>query len=79
MCVKCSGSGFVVATHKKNGGLYAFRCLCAESRSRGISEKITPWTDRLCREFEPDQFTPEFPDPKKFIINPKEKTEDVPF
>lgn len=78
-CVKCSGSGWVVATHKKNGGLYAFKCLCSSSRGRSLAASIPAWVDKYYKDYEPDNFVPSFPDPKGKIIEPKKLDDDIPF
>jgi hypothetical protein len=61
MCLKCSGTGWVIAEHKENKGVYGFRCTCGSADRKGLSQSIDKWSDYLTRIFKV-QFTPTTPD-----------------
>jgi hypothetical protein len=72
-CYRCRSSGFLVATSKKNGAIYAFVCGCSVSKSKGISRSIPLWSDRFASEFVLD--APETPqaqkEPEQLKSNPQ--------
>lgn len=55
VCSRCNSSGFVVAKHKTQGGLYAFLCDCDIPRVRGLAKIIKPWRS-AGDEFEADSY-----------------------
>ena len=50
-CSYCNSSGWVTATSRDLGYIYAFRCTCDIPRRKQLSERIPLWTERFRGEF----------------------------
>lgn len=78
-CFRCRDSGFIVATHKNQNGLFAFKCGCGVSIRKGLSDSIPVWSSRHAPDFVPDEDSglggvlraPSPVSPIKPIITPK--------
>lgn len=85
MCTICHGSGWIVASCKKQGGIFGFRCSCYKANY--LSKTIPEWnTHRHGINFQPDSevIHAPLPDFKKKAAEPVEydleyDLEDLPF
>lgn len=80
-CVRCNSSGWIVATAKSNGALYAFGCTCGIFGARGLSKQIPIWNDRLAKEYNVDFDIVFKPDLKLKTANQGkiDPSDDLPF
>lgn len=46
MCESCKNSGWITATHKQTGAVYAFRCHCPTPDKMNLSKHIASWHPR---------------------------------